>query len=59
MPWPVIESRQFYTLFTVLKRQLEDKPATYKDAGSFLHTLKILMAKLKVRHHKKYHTNTI
>jgi tRNA 2-selenouridine synthase SelU len=48
MPWPVIESRQFYSLFTVLKRQLEDKPATHKEAGTFLHTLKILMAKLKV-----------
>lgn len=49
IPWPVIESRQFYSLFAVLKRQLEDKPPTYQEAGTFLHTLKVLMAKLKVR----------
>jgi CRISPR/Cas system CSM-associated protein Csm2 small subunit len=57
IPWPVIESRQFYSLFTVLKRQLEDKPATYKEAGTFLHTLKILMAKLKVRQYKQISHN--
>jgi hypothetical protein len=59
IPWPVIESRQFYSLFTVLKRQLEEKPATYKEAGTFLHTLKVLMAKLKVRRYKQMMHNCI
>ncbi|TDL23181.1 hypothetical protein BD410DRAFT_839090 [Rickenella mellea] len=47
VPWPVIESRQFYTLFGVLRKRLESTPPTYHEAGRFLHTLKVLMAKLK------------
>jgi hypothetical protein len=48
VPWPVIESKQFYTLFGSLKRCLDKEPATHLHAGIFLHTLKTLMAKLKV-----------
>jgi hypothetical protein len=48
VPWPVIESRQFYTLFPALKKQLDRQEVTHQTAGEFLHTLKTLMAKLKV-----------
>ena len=48
IPWPVIESRRFYTLFSSLKRALDEQPITHPNAGAFLHTLKTLMAKLKV-----------
>ena len=48
IPWPVIESRQFYALFPTLKRRLYAQRVTHHTAGEFLHTLKILMAKLKV-----------
>ncbi|TDL23180.1 hypothetical protein BD410DRAFT_721351 [Rickenella mellea] len=47
IPWPVIESRHFYSLFGVLKKQLHTSAPTYTEAGMFLHTLKVLMAKLK------------
>ncbi|KAF9443582.1 hypothetical protein P691DRAFT_778790 [Macrolepiota fuliginosa MF-IS2] len=47
IPWPVIESSQFYALFMTLKRQLDSQKITHPSAGEFLHTLKILMAKLK------------
>jgi hypothetical protein len=48
VPWPVIESKQFYTLFSSLKKVLDREPVTHPHAGVFLHTLKTLMAKLKV-----------
>jgi hypothetical protein len=48
VPWPVIESRQFYNLFPVLKRRLDQQQVTHPAAGEFLLTLKTLMAKLKV-----------
>jgi hypothetical protein len=48
IPWPVIESREFYRLFTSLKRRLDQQPTSHHTAGEFLHTLKTLMAKLKV-----------
>jgi hypothetical protein len=48
IPWPVIESREFYKLFAALKRKLDQQPTSYHTAGEFLHTLKTLMAKLKV-----------
>lgn len=48
IPWPVIESKQFYTLFPALKKRLDQQPVTHPAAGEFLHTLKTLMAKLKV-----------
>ncbi|KAF5388164.1 hypothetical protein D9615_000204 [Tricholomella constricta] len=47
IPWPVIESKQFYTLFPALKRQLDRQEITHHTAGEFLHTLKTLMAKIK------------
>lgn len=48
IPWPVIESRQFYTLFQTVKKRLDKQPITHPKAGIFLQTLKTLMAKLKV-----------
>ncbi|KAF5337682.1 hypothetical protein D9757_014271 [Collybiopsis confluens] len=47
IPWPVIESKQFYTLFPVLKARLNKQPITHPTAGEFLQTLKTMMAKLK------------
>ncbi|KAJ7117660.1 hypothetical protein C8R44DRAFT_791229 [Mycena epipterygia] len=47
VPWPVIESKQFYTLFPAMKRLLDKQEVTHRTAGEFLHTLKTLMAKLK------------
>ncbi|KDQ64239.1 hypothetical protein JAAARDRAFT_220269 [Jaapia argillacea MUCL 33604] len=47
IPWPVIESRKFYTLFATLKRCLDGERVTHSSAGVFLTTLKTLMAKLK------------
>ncbi|KAF9228234.1 hypothetical protein BS17DRAFT_850512 [Gyrodon lividus] len=47
IPWPVIESREFYKLFATLKRRLDQQEVTHKAAGEFLHLMKTLMAKLK------------
>ncbi|TFY77300.1 hypothetical protein EWM64_g6712 [Hericium alpestre] len=47
IPWPVIESREFYKLFGTLKKRLDQQRTTHNTAGEFLHTLKTLMAKLK------------
>ncbi|KAK7025055.1 VWFA domain-containing protein [Favolaschia claudopus] len=47
VPWPVIESKQFYLLFPAMKRLLDKQEITHRTAGEFLHTLKTLMAKLK------------
>ena len=48
IPWPVIESKQFYTLFPAIKIQLDKQKFTHGNAGNFLRTMKTLMAKLKV-----------
>ena len=48
VPWPVIESKQFYTLFPRLKTMLDEQPITHPTSGIFLQTMKTLMAKLKV-----------
>lgn len=48
IPWPVIESRQFYTLFPTVKKMLDKQVVTHHSAGIFLQTMKTLMAKLKV-----------
>jgi hypothetical protein len=48
MPWPVIESKDFYRCFSALKVQLDEQEITHKTAGEFLLTVKTLMAKLKV-----------
>ncbi|ETW76226.1 hypothetical protein HETIRDRAFT_162985 [Heterobasidion irregulare TC 32-1] len=47
VPWPVINSPRFYSLFGQLKKQLEQQHVSHSSAGVFLHTLKTLMAKLK------------
>ena len=48
IPWPVIESREFYNLFSALKKRLDLQKISHPSAGEFLHTIKTLMAKLKV-----------
>ncbi|KAL1748220.1 hypothetical protein HDZ31DRAFT_71777 [Schizophyllum fasciatum] len=47
IPWPVIESKQFYTYFPALKSALDKQRLTHASGGKFLQTLKTLMAKLK------------
>ena len=49
IPWPVIGSREFYALFSVVKQKLYEQRSSHRTAGEFLLTLKTLMAKLKVR----------
>ena len=48
IPWPVIESKEFYKLFATLKKRLDSQKNSHPAAGEFLHTIKTLMAKLKV-----------
>jgi hypothetical protein len=48
IPWPVIQSKEFYKLFATLRKKLDQQPTSHHTAGEFLHTLKTLMAKLKV-----------
>lgn len=50
VPWPVIESKQFYTLFKAIKRRLDQQAFTHSGGAVFLQTMKTLMAKLKVCH---------
>ncbi|KAF8548149.1 hypothetical protein OG21DRAFT_1501183 [Imleria badia] len=47
IPWPVIESKEFYKLFRDLKGELDKQVITHRAAGEFLHLMKTLMAKLK------------
>ncbi|KIK74825.1 hypothetical protein PAXRUDRAFT_835890 [Paxillus rubicundulus Ve08.2h10] len=47
IPWPVIESKDFYKLFPAVKRRLDQQVVTHRAAGEFLHMMKTLMAKLK------------
>ena len=49
VPWPVIESKEFYKLFKEVKKTLDQQSTSHHTAGEFLLTLKTLMAKLKVR----------
>ena len=49
MPFPVIKSREFYKLFSTLKKRLDSQKISHPAAGEFLYTIKTLMAKLKVR----------
>jgi len=49
IPWPVIESSEFYKLLSALKKRLDQQPISHPVAGEFLLTIKTLMAKLKVR----------
>jgi len=48
IPWPVIGSKEFYEEFSTLKKRLDLQKTSHKTAGQFLHTIKTLMAKLKV-----------
>ena len=52
VPWPVIESKQFYTLFKAIKKRLDQQPVTHTGGAIFLQTMKTLMAKLKVSRFK-------
>ena len=47
IPWPVIESSEFYKLLSALKKRLDQQSISHPVAGEFLHTIKTLMAKLK------------
>ncbi|KAG8900443.1 hypothetical protein FRB99_006039 [Tulasnella sp. 403] len=49
IPWNVIQSREFYTLFSKLSKHLFKQQTTHATAGEFLITLKTLMAKLKAQ----------
>lgn len=48
IPWPVIDSKEFYKLFTILKRRLDLQKISHPTAREFLYRIKTLMAKLKV-----------
>jgi len=48
IPWPVIQSQEFYTQMGILRSKLEGKSSTHGNAAKFLRTLKLLMARLKV-----------
>ncbi|KAI6095859.1 hypothetical protein F5141DRAFT_1012708, partial [Pisolithus sp. B1] len=47
IPWPVIETKEFYEPFPTLKWRLDRQVITHRVAGEFLHKVKTLMAKLK------------
>ncbi|KAG8795915.1 hypothetical protein FRC12_008170 [Ceratobasidium sp. 428] len=49
IPWPVINSPGFYTLFRQLGLKLDQQEFTHGPAGAFLHNLKTLMAKIKAQ----------
>ncbi|KAG9087788.1 hypothetical protein FRC06_002366, partial [Ceratobasidium sp. 370] len=49
IPWPVINSPGFYTLFRQLRQKLDEQRFTHGTAGAFLHNLKTLMAKIKAQ----------
>lgn len=51
IPWPLIESKRFYTMFEKLRKTFYSQKATHPGAGVFLSTMKTLMAKLKVCKH--------
>ncbi|KAG1797012.1 uncharacterized protein HD556DRAFT_1233716, partial [Suillus plorans] len=43
IPWPVIESQEFYKLFPTLKRRLDKQKLTHHTAGEFLHVTCVLL----------------
>ncbi|KAF9235034.1 hypothetical protein BU15DRAFT_89713 [Melanogaster broomeanus] len=47
IPWPIIESKEFYKLFPAVAKRLDQQAITIRAAGEFLHMMKTLMAKLK------------
>nr|VWO93934.1 Protein SEY1 (EC [Ganoderma boninense] len=48
VPWPLLGSRQFYTLFKAIKKSLDEQTVTHHGGAIFLQTMKTLMAKLKI-----------
>ncbi|KAG8962040.1 hypothetical protein FRC05_005627 [Tulasnella sp. 425] len=49
IPWSVIQSKEFYALFSKLRSLLFNQTSTHGTAGEFLITLKTLMAKMKAQ----------
>ncbi|KAG8749559.1 hypothetical protein FRC11_011192, partial [Ceratobasidium sp. 423] len=49
IPWPVINTTDFYAMFTYLRERLLQRQPTYPSGSVFLHNLKILMTKIKAR----------
>lgn len=58
IPWPVIQSPNFYRLMESLKARLEKQPYTHGNSFMFMQNLKILMAKLKVSVFKRVLCNS-
>ncbi|KAM5540363.1 hypothetical protein V8D89_005821 [Ganoderma adspersum] len=48
VPWPLLGSKQFYTLFKAIKKSLDEQAVTHHGGAIFLQTMKTLMAKLKI-----------
>ncbi|KAI0089047.1 hypothetical protein BDY19DRAFT_993280 [Irpex rosettiformis] len=48
IPWPVIGSQEFYTMFSEVEALLDDQDVSHPQASTFLHKMKTLMAKLKI-----------
>ena len=49
IPWPVIQSGDFYQEFSTVTGRFAELPQTHGSAGEFLLLLKTLMAKLKAQ----------
>ncbi|KAL5639869.1 hypothetical protein ACGC1H_006444 [Rhizoctonia solani] len=47
IPWPVINTTDFYTMFTHLRELLFQGQPAHPSGSAFLHVLKIMMAKIK------------
>ncbi|KEP50719.1 von willebrand factor type A domain protein [Rhizoctonia solani 123E] len=47
IPWPVINSPEFYSLFNAVRKRLEMQDFTHQTGGAFLHKLKSLMVDIK------------
>ncbi|CUA74500.1 hypothetical protein RSOLAG22IIIB_11257 [Rhizoctonia solani] len=47
IPWPVINSPEFYYLFNAVLKRLETQEFTHQTGGAFLHKLKSLMVDIK------------
>ncbi|CAE6534558.1 unnamed protein product, partial [Rhizoctonia solani] len=50
IPWPVINSPEFYSLFNAVRKRLEIQNFTHQTGGAFLHKLKSLMVDIKASH---------
>ncbi|KZT36298.1 hypothetical protein SISSUDRAFT_1007685 [Sistotremastrum suecicum HHB10207 ss-3] len=48
IPWPLIETEQFYAMFNRIRKEFFAHPITHPNGSRFLETLKMLMAKLKI-----------